>query len=306
MGALMNVTRFMTVGLGRTGLKLAKYSPEILEGAGIVSMVAAVISAGVRTATRAEAVLDEHRRKMKEAEEAVAIAEEDGIEDYDEGREKLLVYGETAKEMLKVYWPTIALTALSAGCFLSAHHIMKTRYLGAVAAFNAVSDAFAGYRGRITEKYGEEADRFGLYGEESHPVTVINDDGKGNVTTTVYNDTDCIPPWYSPYAKIFDSSCDDWDKNPTNSMIFLTGQQAIANNLLHTRGHVFLNEVYEMLGFAHTSVGAVVGWVDGMGDSFIDFGLYNLESEAGRRFVNGLENVIILDFNVDGVIYDKI
>ena len=61
-----------------------------------------------------------------------------------------------------------------------------------------------------------------------------------------------------------------------------------------------------MLGFAHTSIGAVVGWVAGMGDSFIDFGLYDTEVEATRRFVNGLENVIILDFNVDGVIYDKI
>mgnify|MGYP003300547859 CR=1 FL=1 len=307
MGVLTNVTRFLSVSAGKTGLKLCKYSPEILDGFGIVSMIGAVVSAGVRTATRAEEVLDNHRRKMEEAEEAVAIAEEDGVDDYNEGLEKFLVYKETAMDLVKVYWPTIALTGISVTCFLSAHRIMKARYVGAVAAFNAVSEAFSGYRGRIREKYGEEGDRYGLYGEEKSEVTIYDlEPGKKKPTKIVETHVDDTPPWYSPYAKVFDASCDGWSSNPTLSMIFLKGQQELANNLLHTRGHVFLNEVYEMLGFAHTSVGAVVGWVDGIGDSFIDFGLYNTEVEATRRFVNGLENVIILDFNVDGVIYDKI
>jgi len=73
---------------------------------------------------------------------------------------------------------------------------------------------------------------------------------------------------------------------------------------LHARGHVFLNEAYDALGLERSTAGAVVGWVlDEKGDNYIDFGLYNQKS---ARFVNGLERNIILDFNVDGVIFDKI
>ena len=80
----------------------------------------------------------------------------------------------------------------------------------------------------------------------------------------------------------------------------------ILNDILHTRGHVFLNEVYDALGFPHTPQGAVLGWIDGEGDNCIDFGLYDQNKENVRRFVNGVDNVIMLEFNHDGVIWDRI
>ena len=76
MGLLTNVTRMF----GRTSLILSKYSPEILQGVGLVTMIGSVVSAGVITANRAEDILENHRRKMEEADEAVEIAEEDGID----------------------------------------------------------------------------------------------------------------------------------------------------------------------------------------------------------------------------------
>ena len=86
--------------------------------------------------------------------------------------------------------------------------------------------------------------------------------------------------------------------------MFIRAQQNYLNDLLIARGHVFLNEAYTALGFEHSSAGAVVGWViDHDGDNFIDFGLFKPGNE---RFVNGTERNIILDFNVDGVIFDKI
>jgi hypothetical protein len=61
-----------------------------------------------------------------------------------------------------------------------------------------------------------------------------------------------------------------------------------------------------MLDIPRTQAGAVVCWVRGQGDDFIDFGIFDGNDDATRRFVNGCERSILLDFNVDGVIYDMI
>jgi hypothetical protein len=64
-----------------------------------------------------------------------------------------------------------------------------------------------------------------------------------------------------------------------------------------------------MLGIDRSKAGSVVGWVitkEGTGDNFIDFGVFDGDNPRARDFVNGREGSILLDFNVDGVIYDKI
>ena len=84
-------------------------------------------------------------------------------------------------------------------------------------------------------------------------------------------------------------------------------QQTFFNDLLLSRGHLFLNEVYDQIGIDRTKAGQVVGWVVSKdGDNFVDFGLFDGSTQEKRMFVNGHENSVLLDFNVDGVIYDKI
>ena len=84
-------------------------------------------------------------------------------------------------------------------------------------------------------------------------------------------------------------------------------QENYANDLLKTRGHLFLNEVYDMLGIPRTQAGQIVGWVydekNPVGDNFVDFGILDLYDEKKREFVNGYERTILLDFNVDGEIF---
>ena len=92
--------------------------------------------------------------------------------------------------------------------------------------------------------------------------------------------------------------------------MFLRREQAYWNDKLRARGYVFLNEVYERLDIPTTRAGQCVGWIYNPdrpnGDNYIDFGMYDITREPTREFVNGLERVILLDFNVDGVILDKI
>jgi hypothetical protein len=89
-----------------------------------------------------------------------------------------------------------------------------------------------------------------------------------------------------------------WSKSPELNKYFLLQQQNYANEKLKHRGYLFLNEVYDMLGLPN------VGWVyderHPIGDNYVDFGLFN-----NSNFVNGLENSVLLKFNVDRNIFDR-
>lgn len=112
---------------------------------------------------------------------------------------------------------------------------------------------------------------------------------------------------FSQYAKIFDDSCVGWTKDSEYNMLFLKSQQDYCNDKLKSKGHLFLNEVYDILGFPRTKEGAVVGWVydekNPIGDNFVDFGLFD---ESNNDFINGFKNTAILDFNVDGDILNYV
>jgi hypothetical protein len=95
------------------------------------------------------------------------------------------------------------------------------------------------------------------------------------------------------YAREFNGANRHWSGHPQDNKMFLKAQEQWCNDRLNAVGHVFLNEVYDMLGFDRTSAGAVVGWLKGDGN-FVDFGMVEVEGD------------FTLNFNVQGVIWDKI
>ena len=113
---------------------------------------------------------------------------------------------------------------------------------------------------------------------------------------------------YSEYSRFFDDGCAGWTKDPEYNFMFLKNQERYANDLLKSKGHLFLNEVYDMLGIPRTKAGQVVGWIydekNPVGDNFVDFGILDMRKPKCRDFVNGYERSILLDFNVDGNIWD--
>ena len=296
---------------GKAEFTIKKNSPEILLGAGIVGFVGTVVLA-CRATCRADEVLEFHRRKIKDIEDAKEIADADpeGEMSYDieiYRQDKAIRYLKTTGNLAKLYAPTVAVGALSLACILTSRNIMQKRYLGVVAAYNGLSAAFEEYRKRVRDEYGEGLDKHFRYGTTYEELPVYDENGKKTKEKEQVEKTETgmVMPT-DDSCRFFDSSNPNWDKNPTFSMMWLRGQQNILNDILHTRGHVFLNEVYDALGFPHTPQGAVLGWIDGEGDNCIDFGLYDQNKENVRRFVNGVDNVIMLEFNHDGVIWDRI
>lgn len=303
--------------ISMAGLKIKKYSPEILMVTGVISFVGTVVVACKQT-TKASEILEDHRIGMDEIKEAEELSDKGELVNkdgkvivYDKEtvkHDKLNVWAHTFVGFGKLYLPAITLGTISIVSFLAANRILKARYLAAVTAFNAVSEAFDSYRKRVIDERGEMYDRHFMYGSEFEVEDVV-DPEDGSVKHEVIEKVK-IENNNSPYARFFDPSCEDWDENPSLNMIFLTAQQQTAQRMLEKKGNLFLNEVYDLLGFERTTVGALVGWIydpqNPNGDNYVDFGLWNQDSVATRRFVNNVENVVLLDFNVDGVIYDKI
>lgn len=115
-------------------------------------------------------------------------------------------------------------------------------------------------------------------------------------------------PAVSQYARFFDETCRGWSSFGSEfNLIFLRVQQDYATEKLKAQGYLFLNEVYDMLGMPRTKAGCVVGWVydldSPIGDNCVDFGLYD---ECNKNFINGYEKTALLDFNVDGIITERV
>lgn len=309
----MNTNSIMTTlthSFFRSGLKLKKHSPDILLVAGIVGAVTSAVMA-CKATLKANDIVEESRTQIDtihEVSENPEMAEKYSEED--KKKDLAIVYTQTAVKFIKLYGPSVLLGVASLGCMVGSNRILNKRNVALAAAYATVDKGFKEYRGRVIERFGKELDkelRYNIKAQEFEKVTV-DDNGNETVTTETVDVAD--PNHYSPYAIIFDDGNTGWDKDPELTKFFLIQQQNYANDLLKSRGHLFLNEVYDMLGAKRTKAGAQVGWVydekNASGDNFVDFGIFDINNPKARDFVNGYERVIILDFNVDGVILDLI
>lgn len=301
-----NVTRV----INRTGLKIRKHSPEILLTAGVVGVVTSGVMA-CKSTLKVEAILDESKEKIDIIHKVAADPDmADRYTEEDSKKDLAIVYVQTGVKLVKLYGPSIILGAASLGCIIGSNRILSRRNVALAAAYAALDKDYKGYRSRVIERFGKELDKelkYNIKAEEIEEVTV-DENGKEVVTKKTVDVYD--PNTYSPYAIVFDDGNIGWDKDPERTKFFLIQQQNWANEKLKARGHLFLNEVYDMLGVQRTKAGAQIGWVydekHPVGDNYVDFGIFDLRNPKARDFVNGRERVIILDFNVDGVILDLI
>jgi hypothetical protein len=281
--------------MGRNALLLQKSSPGLLFGVGIVGVVGSTVLA-CRATLKMEEVLDEAKRKIDLAQSL----EHDEYSEKDRHRDLSLIKFQSGVKIVKLYAPAIVVGGLSIAALTSSHNILTRRNAALTAAYAALDQGFREYRARVVDKYGEEEDRKLRYGTEK--VQVVDPDTKKKKTIEIPGDP-------SVYARFFDEYSTSWDRDPEVNRFFLSSQQNYANDLLKSRGHVFLNEVYDMIGVPRSKAGAIVGWLltdDGSTDNYINFGIFEGKTQIIRDFVNGLEGAILLDFNVDGVIYDQI
>lgn len=281
--------------IARRSLVLEKNSPSLLFGAGIVGVVGSTVLA-CRATLKMQDVLEDTQDKLKTAK----TLEHEEYSEKDRQRDIAIIHVQAGMKIVRLYGPAIVVGGASIAALTRSHNILNERNAALTAAYAALDKGFREYRERVVEKYGEDQDREFRHG--SREVEIM-EDGKKKTVTRVGDDAPSI------YARFFDPLSTSWSKEPEYNVLFLRCQQTYANDLLLARGHVFLNEVYDMIGVPRCKAGSIVGWIvtpDNTSDNHIDFGIFNGGDATVRDFVNGRESAILLDFNVDGVIYDKI
>ena len=289
-------------------LKAIKHSPEILAGVGVVGVVGSLVMA-CKATTKLSDVLEESKEQLDKIKEVAADpAYEEKYSQDDAKKDTTITYVQTGVKVVKLYAPSVILCASSLGCLLASNNILKKRNAALSAAYMTVDKSFKEYRKRVADRFGEEVEKEIRYNIKAEEITKVDENGNEVTETVKVMDGTDDPNSYSDYARFFDESCAAWQNDAEYNLTFLKAQQQYANDLLKARGRLFLNEVYRMLGIDETKAGQVVGWVynpdNPTGDNFVDFGIYNMKRERVRAFVNGYEPNILLDFNVDGVIWN--
>lgn len=286
------VTRAVT----KTVMKAQANSPTILFVGGVIGIVSSGVLA-CRSTLKVEEVLNEHRKTALD----IKTVQHEQYTEGDRKHDLTLLYVQSAVKFTKLYGPSIIIASVSIGMLTKSHNILSKRNAALTAAYTAIEKGFKDYRRRVIDEYGEDKDREFRYGKETGTIPLESSEGKKKIKKTSYSGT-------SMYSKIFDEYNQNWDPHPEYNVLFLRGVQNQCNDRLRAKGHLTLNEVYRDLGMDETPEGAVVGWIyDGEGDGFVDFGIWQSRDMTRMHdFLVGREGGIMLDFNVDGTMWDKI
>lgn len=286
----------------KTFFQVKKYSPEILMGAGIAGVVAGTVMACVAT-TKLEKTIEPHKQELDD------IHNNPNPDDKEQRKELTKAYFKTAWDVTKLYGPAVLVEVGSIGCLVGSHKIMHNRNAALAAAYTLTSGAFDAYKKRVAEKIGDEAEKEIRYGIHDEEVEEEYTDKKGNKKTRKKTVKVMGETPRSPWARFYTVGCDGWSKDPGANNLTLQTKQAWLNERLRIRGYLFLNEAYECLGITPIREGQYLGWYYNPSDptlnNCVDFGIYDCHDLQKCQFVNGAEDTVIVDFNIDGNIVDR-
>ena len=298
-------TKTLRKSFKKAQLTVRKHSPEILMVAGVIGTVAGAVMACKET-LELEDVLDECKQEKMDLEEQYAMCEEYSEDALKKDQVKLTI--KQVAKIVKLYAPSVIMEATSIGVIFASNDIMRKRNASMAAAYATLNSMYKRYRQNVIESYGEEVDKDMRFGVKHEKVTEIDEDGNKVKIDARIVDLDNTALAISDYSRFFQAGCKGFDANNGRyNFLYLKGLQAMFNNQLIADGYVMLNDVYRELGFDTIPEGWSIGWVydeeNPIGDNYIDFGLYEARNK-NQRAANGWEPVILMDFNVDGNLYE--
>ena len=304
MNFIKNITE-NAVKLGnKVKFKAIQKEPELWFIGGSVFLVLAIFESA-KAGKRYDEILADHKKELDKQDEAEKEVDE-GKSDKtysDEQRvgDRISTSIQTGVKIAKAAGPTVGLALASLACFGKSYGVLKGRYISMAAAYYGVLNDKLHLEDMIRKDGGQEKlDKM----KDGEKEQVIDYD-----TGETYEQLkDGQRANYDAYAKFFDESNPNWEKNPEHNRRWLHHKEDFANFLLNQHGYLFLNDVYDLLEIPKTQAGQIMGWkkykdaeearFHGAANKVL-FGILDGDTQASRDFVNGTERSILLKFNVD-------
>ena len=263
------------------GPRIADKAPEVMVVAGVVGVVAAGVWACKVTADKLPEILDEKDELLDLMDncECPDRDPEEARKDHEKSVKK--VNRVCAWKIVKAYAMPVGLAAVSVASILGGNHIIKKRYVAALAGMQGLQTAYDNYRARIVDKFGEAADKYAAYGIETEEIEVEETDENGKVVKTkkeieIMKDVTGASA-HSPYFQLIGPDSALYRESQGNP-IFMRNQLEIYESVLnemYDRGlpiyyndslkHIFGNDIEYVGedGAVHTRLtddGQIVGW----------------------------------------------
>lgn len=299
----MSITTAFHTGMAR----ISKHAPTILSVTASIGVVATGYLAW-QAGTRFEDVEGRDWERRKECFNNADNIPGDEVPAY-ERKLRILFILDTAKSVA----PAAIVGGATIAMIYFSNSISKKRLAAIGAAYTALQTAFDGYKKTMVDALGKETVekivRPKLPNYEKTAEEILSSDNKSDAADVADAVIASIRD-LSPYSRIItEESSNCWDTNEDYTSENIAAVQLWANRRLERKGHLFLNEVYDQLGLSRTREGSVVGWLKNSenGDGYVSFGdydtnIYRVPSDDRTR----VDSNFILDFNVDGMIWDKI
>lgn len=203
--------------------------------------------------------------------------------------------------------PGAALELAGMGLNIAAHRTEKAGRIQMTSLAAGYAASLAKYRKKFAEEHGDEAEKEFYYGVEKQKKEETNEKGK-KVTKEeklIRRDIDT-----SDFAKFFGVDYSDAATGLIEAdLVFLKGIERTATRKLCEDKWLTLNELYKMLCLKDAAGqrygirgGNNIGWVydkDHPENNFVDLGLYAAEKVNNRDYINGYNDVILLEPNVN-------
>ena len=219
------------------------HGSTILTYVGGVGVIATAISAA-KAAPEANELLN--RAKEKKGEDLTVL--------------------ETIKVASPKYIPTLLLGASTIACIFGANVLNKRQQAALMSAYALIDNSYKEYRKKVTELYGEDADR----------------EVKNEIAKDHYNENDDygdgLELFYDEYSQRYFRSTE---------MDVLKAEYNL-NRILSESCGAFLNEFYELLGLDAVDFGDYMGWstcelVECYGPCWVDLRYTKVEMEDGME-----------------------
>lgn len=278
---------------------VVKHAPTILTGAGTVGLVGTAVLASRATLTYKELIADE---VMVITDGPNLMKRNEHYTEEEFRKDRIVCYSRIVTKTVKHYAPTIALGVASVAAFWWSHSIQSKRIAGLAAAYTALDASYRKYKKSVASVIGEESMK---KVEEKILDDVVFTDEPFEYDKMA----ESVIPEYSPYARIIDENASVWDPSDDITELNIHAQLNYMNDILRTRGYLFLSDVYDALGIPRTPASQVVGWLwkKGEGDHYVSFG--DIEGHRIQFWDDSRRRTVanyLLDFNVDGEIVNEI